>query len=161
MVATANATEDYEAAIRKGDARFAAGDYFEAVRAYEQAGHIAYNNKLSTDSAALADRLARARKARDERRSAAPRPAPSAAPVVAASPGEKAPLEQYDEAMRRGDSFAAAGNYMDAVLSYEHAGRIAYNSKLATDAALLADKLAKARKARDEARRDTWCGTSS
>jgi len=151
MDAKAKATTEYEAAIRKGDARFAAGDYFEAVRAYEQAGRIAYNNKLSTDSAALADRLARARTAHDDRRSASSSgPAPSAATVTAADPGAKPPLEQYDEAMRRGDSFAAVGNFMDAVLSYEHAGRIAYNGKLATDAATLADKLAKARKARDD-----------
>lgn len=66
MDANTKAMGEYEAALRKGDARFAAGDSFEAVRAYEQAGRIAYNNKLTIDSAALADRLAKARKARDE-----------------------------------------------------------------------------------------------
>lgn len=149
MDARAKAMEEYEAAIRKGDARFGAGDYFEAVRAYEQAGRIAYNNKLTTDSAALGDRLAKARKARDEKRTA-PVPAPPAAPVGAASPGTKTPLEEYEEAVRKGDSFSSVGNYMDAVLSYEHAGRIAYNNKLGTDSAALDERLAKARKARDE-----------
>lgn len=62
----AEAMERYAETIRKGDALFGAGDYFEAVRVYEQAGRIAYNNKLKTDSTALDERLAKARKARDE-----------------------------------------------------------------------------------------------
>lgn len=59
---------EYEETIRKGDALCKTGDYFEAVRVYEQAWRIAYNNKLPTEAAALEERLAKARKARDEKK---------------------------------------------------------------------------------------------
>jgi anthranilate/para-aminobenzoate synthase component I len=61
--------EEYDETVRKGDALFAAGDYFEAVRTYEHAWRVAYNNKLKTDAKALDERLAAARKARDEKKS--------------------------------------------------------------------------------------------
>jgi len=58
--------EEYEESLRKGDSLCAAGNYFDAVLAYERAWRIAYNNKLKTDSAALDARLAKAKKARDQ-----------------------------------------------------------------------------------------------
>ena len=65
---TSNANEamrDYEDTIRRGDAFVDAGNYFEAVLAYERARRVAYNNKLRTDTAALDKKLAQARAARD------------------------------------------------------------------------------------------------
>ena len=58
--------EEYEESLRKGDSLCAAGNYFDAVLAYERAWRIAYNNKLKTDAAALDARLARAKNARDQ-----------------------------------------------------------------------------------------------
>jgi len=60
--------QEYENALRRGDELFAAGGYHEAVRAYESAGRVAYRNKLDTDKAALEERLARARQARDAKK---------------------------------------------------------------------------------------------
>ncbi len=57
--------EDYNDSIRKGDAMYEAGNYFEAVLAYERARRIVYNNKLAIDRTALDGRLARATLARD------------------------------------------------------------------------------------------------
>ncbi len=49
----------------------------------------------------------------------------------------------------RGDALVAAGNYFEAVLEYERAGRVAYNNKLTIDKAGLDAKLAAARQLRD------------
>jgi len=62
------ALQDYNQTVKKGDDLFAAGDYFEAVLAYERAWRISYNNKLKTDAKALDERLARARQARDAKK---------------------------------------------------------------------------------------------
>jgi len=155
------AQQDYDESIRKGDAFFAAGNYFEAVHALEHARRVAYNNKLTIDSAALAQKLARATAARDgssqdrkaTRDAAAAADAKSfaataAAQAAAAGPASSA-AKQYDDAVREGDAYAEVGNHFDAVLSYERARRIAYNSTLATDSTALDQKLAHARGARD------------
>ena len=60
-----DAMRDYEDTIRRGDAFYQAGNYFEAVLSYERARRVASNNKLKTDSAALDQKLTRARDARD------------------------------------------------------------------------------------------------
>ena len=156
-----DAQKDYDESIRKGDAFYAAGNYFEAVHALEHARRVAYNNKLTTDSAALAEKLARATAARDgssEDRKAARDAAAAAdarsfaataaAQAAAAGPASSA-AKQYDEAVREGDAYADVGNHFDAVLSYERAKRIAYNNTLAADSAALDQKLAHARGARD------------
>lgn len=59
---------EYEEVVAQGGALYAAGDYFEAVRVYERAARIAYNNKLPVDRAALDKLLARARAARDAKK---------------------------------------------------------------------------------------------
>ncbi|HWR97536.1 MAG TPA: hypothetical protein VN317_03870 [Candidatus Methanoperedens sp.] len=64
----ANALRDYQDTVSKGDALLAAGDFFEAVLAYERAWRVRYNNKLDVPAAGLDERLARARKARDEKK---------------------------------------------------------------------------------------------
>lgn len=132
--------EDYEETIRKGDALYAEGNYRDAVLAYERAWRVAYKNKLKTDSAALDERLARARKARDEK---------PAAPAGAGQGPPQEILREYEEAVQKGDSLCTIGNYRDAVLEYERAGRIAYGNRK-IDSAGLDERLAKARKARDE-----------
>lgn len=140
--------EDYDETVQKGDSLFADGNYRDAVLAYERAWRVAYNNKLNTDAAALDERLAKARKARDEKPAAGAAPAPSATPGTAQGPPPEIQRE-YDEAVRKGDAQGKAGNYFDAVLEYERAGRIAYNNgKIDTTA--LEQRLAQARKARDE-----------
>jgi tetratricopeptide (TPR) repeat protein len=163
------ALEQYEDAVRQGDAMFAAGDYFEAVRRYEDAWRVGYGLKLNAEIKALDARLARARKARDGgdgslapvspvtpapapgTAHAAPAPAPTVAPSTSATTAQApTPLEEYDETVRKGDALYAAGDYFEAVRTYEHAWRVAYNNKLKNDAKTLDDKLAAARKARDE-----------
>jgi hypothetical protein len=72
--------QQYQATVDEADRLLAAGDAFEAVRKYEQAGRIAYNNKLQTDQVGLTAKLAAARTARDNKASAA------AAPVAAPTP---------------------------------------------------------------------------
>ena len=159
--AASDAQKDYDESIRKGDAFYAAGNYFEAVHALEHARRVAYNNKLTTDSAALAEKLARATAARDgsspdrkaARDAAAAADAKSfaataAAQAAAAGPASSA-AKQYDDAVREGDAYAEVGNHFDAVLTYVRAKRIAYNNTLATDSAALDQKLAHARGARD------------
>ena len=159
--AASDAQKDYDESIRKGDAFFAAGNYFEAVHALEHARRVAYNNKLSTDSAALAEKLARATAARDgssaDRKAArdaaaaadAKSFAATAAAQAAAAGPASSPAQQYDAAVREGDAYDEVGNHFDAVLSYERAKRIAYNNTLATDSVALDQKLARARGARD------------
>jgi sugar lactone lactonase YvrE len=147
VVPAATPIEDYEETVRKGDLLYADGNYRDAVLMYERAWRIAYNNKLKTDSAALDKRLAKARKARDEKK-AVPKPAPPAAPKTAEGPSREA-LAEYEESVRKGDSLCEAGNYFDAVLAYERAARIAYNNRK-IDSSALDERLAKARKARDE-----------
>lgn len=66
--AKAKALEDYRDTLAKGDALHAAGDHFEAVLSYERAWRIRYNNKLDVPAAELDERLAKARKARDEKK---------------------------------------------------------------------------------------------
>ena len=51
---------EFEDTVGHGDALAAAGNYFEAVLAFERAKRVAYNNKLKIDEAALDARLARA-----------------------------------------------------------------------------------------------------
>lgn len=72
--------KDYDDTVRRGDSLYEAGNPFEAVLAYERARRVAYNNKLKTDTAALEQKLARARDARDGK-SAATQAAPGAAPA--------------------------------------------------------------------------------
>jgi hypothetical protein len=60
-----------------------------------------------------------------------------------------ATLKDYEETVKKGDAYAEAGNYFEAVLSYERARRVAYNNKLKTDSAALEKKLAHARDVRD------------
>lgn len=72
-----------------------------------------------------------------------------AATAAVAGPSQKTPLDDYDETVRKGDSLYAEGNYRDAVLAYERAGRIAYNNGK-IDTTPLEQRLAQARKARDE-----------
>jgi hypothetical protein len=156
-----DAQKDYDESVRKGDAFFAAGDYFEAVHALEHARRVAYNNKLTTDKAALEQKLARATAARDgssqDRKAAREATAAAdaksfaataAAQAAAAGPASSA-AQQYDAAVREGDAYADVGNHFDAVLSYERARRVAYNNKLPTDTSALDQKLARARGARD------------
>jgi hypothetical protein len=160
------ALEQYQDAVRQGDMSFAAADYFEAVRRYESAWRVGYGLKLNAEIKALDDRLARARQARDGG-AATPAPnAPATAPAAAPSPTAAAPLaspsaagaaaqtptptEEYEETVRKGDTLYAAGDYFEAVRTYERAWRIAYNNKLKTDAKMLDEKLAAARRARDE-----------
>ena len=163
------ALEQYEDAVRQGDAMFAAGDYFEAVRRYENAWRVGYGLKLNAEIKALDTRLARARKARDGGDGSAapvspaapapapgtahatPAPAPTVAPSTSATTAQApTPIEEYEETLRTGDALYTAGDYFEAVRTYEHAWRVAYNNKLKTNAKALDDKLAAARKARDE-----------
>ncbi len=163
------ALEQYEDAVRQGDAMFAVGDYFEAVRRYEDAWRVGYGLKLNAEIKALDARLARARKARDGgdgslapvspvtpapapgTAHATPAPAPTVAPSTSATAAQApTPVEEYDETVRKGDALFAAGDYFEAVRTYEHAWRVAYNNKLKTDAKALDERLAAARKARDE-----------
>ena len=163
------ALERYEDAVRQGDAMFAAGDYFEAVRRYEDAWRVGYGLKLNAEIKALDARLARARTARDGgdgspapvspvtpapapgTAPATPAPAPTVAPSTSATTAPApTPVEEYDETVRKGDALYAAGDYFEAVRTYEHAWRVAYNNKLQTDDKALDKKLAAARKARDE-----------
>jgi NHL repeat-containing protein len=68
----ADAMKEYNDTVRRGDAFYEAGNYFEAVLSFERAQRVAYNNKLQTDKAALEQRLARARSARDGKSPAVP-----------------------------------------------------------------------------------------
>lgn len=159
--ASGDAQKDYDESVRKGDAFFAAGNYFEAVRALEHARRVAYNNKLVTDSATLAQKLARATAARDgssqdrkvARDAAAAADAKAYAATAAAQAAAAGPVSgaarQYDDAIREGDAYADVGNHFDAVLSYERAQRIAYNNGLAIDRAALGQRLSHSRDARD------------
>lgn len=158
--AQATAMKDYEDTVRRADALFAAGDYFEAVRQYERAGRVAYNNKLNIEKAVLDAKLAAGRQARDAKQSTPAAPAAPAkggtAPASSstqASPAPadaaKSPIQDYEETVRYGDSLAAAGEYFTAVKAYERARRLAYNNKLPTDTAALEAKIALASKARD------------
>jgi tetratricopeptide (TPR) repeat protein len=156
------ALEEYQDAVRQGDMSFAASDYFEAVRRYENAWRVGYGLKLNAEIKALDDRLARARQARDggaataapNAPTAAPSPpaaAPLSSPSAAGTAGQtRTPTEDYEETVRKGDTLYAAGDYFEAVRTYEQAWRIAYNNKLKTDAKMLDEKLAAARRARDE-----------
>ncbi|MBZ5526477.1 MAG: hypothetical protein LAN71_01045 [Acidobacteriia bacterium] len=56
-------------------------------------------------------------------------------------------MKDYEETIKKGDAYFEAGNYSEAVLSYERARRVAYNNKLRTDSAALEKKLARARDA--------------
>jgi hypothetical protein len=60
-----------------------------------------------------------------------------------------AAMKDYEETIKKGDAYAEAGNYFEAVLSYERARRVAYNNKLKTDSAAIEKKLAHARDVRD------------
>jgi hypothetical protein len=88
--AIAQATQDFKDTVARGDALTAAGNYFEAVLAFERAKRVAYNNNLKIDEAALSRKLDAARKARDTK-TAAPAPAaasPNAPPPAASMPAQ-------------------------------------------------------------------------
>ncbi len=51
--ATSSPQQEYTEVLRQADAWMLEGNAFEAVRLYERAGRIAYNNKLPVDDAAL------------------------------------------------------------------------------------------------------------
>jgi len=67
----------------------------------------------------------------------------------AAQSSTDAAMKEYADTIKKGDAYAEAGNYFEAALSYESAGRIAYNNKLKTDSAALQKKLTHARDVRD------------
>ncbi len=154
------ALQDYEDTVRRADALVAAGNAFEAVRLYESAARIAYNNKLATDAAALNAKLAAARSARDAR-SVPPAGAAGGAqstgnPAVEAPSrpqpaggGGPAAQQEFDEMIRYGDGLAAVGEYGDAVRAYERARRTAENNRIAYDRAGIEAKIAAASRARD------------
>jgi hypothetical protein len=81
--AIALATRDFEDTVARGDAFASAGDYFEAVLAFERAKRVAYNNKLKIDEAALSRKLDAARKARDTKTAAPKELLPPPPPPVA------------------------------------------------------------------------------
>ena len=147
-VSTTALVEEYAEAVSKGDSLHAAGSDINAALMHERGGRIAYNNKLKTDSGALDERLATAKKARDEKPTVAAASAPPSAPETAQGPSPKI-LQEYEEAVQKGDALSKVGNYFDATLEYERAGRIAYANKT-IDTSALEKRLAQARKARDE-----------
>jgi hypothetical protein len=57
--------KDYEETLERAATAAASGDNFEAVRLYERAGRVAYNNKLVVDGVVLESKIAAASKARD------------------------------------------------------------------------------------------------
>jgi tetratricopeptide (TPR) repeat protein len=157
----AKALQDYEDTVRRADALVATGNAFEAVRLYESAARIAYNNRLATDAAALNQKLAAARSARDARSAppagaavGAPSPenpavgAPSR-PQPAGDAGGPAAPQEFDEMVRYGDGLAAVGEYGDAVRAYERARRTAENNRIAYDRTAIVAKIAAASRARD------------
>jgi tetratricopeptide (TPR) repeat protein len=60
---TVVAQKEYDDAVKLADAFAAAGDYVEAIKEYERAARVAYNNKLQTDSAALESKRSKAQAA--------------------------------------------------------------------------------------------------
>jgi hypothetical protein len=153
----APAMQDYEETIRQADALVAAGDAFEAVRLYERASRVAYNNKLPIDKAALDAKLAAARSVRDASKSTAVAPAPAAATVSPAPRASAAPesaagttsAEDANAWIRYGDELAAVSEYGDAVRAYERGRRLAVSNRVPYDHAALDAKIAAAAKARD------------
>lgn len=154
------AQQDYEATVTQADALVAAGNAFEAVRLYERAGRLAYNNKLATDSAALNAKLAAARSARDSAANAAKSapltpalPASPAAATGASAPATGAVADpgaaDADAWIRYGDALVAAGEAGDAVRAYERARRVATASGAGYDRAALDARIAAAAQGRD------------
>ena len=130
------AMKDYEETLVRASAAATSGDNFEAVRLYERAGRVAYNNKLDVDKAALDQKLAAARTARDAQKAGATAPAATPAPAAA----------------RRGTEAPSSPVTGPGVMKeYERARRLIYNNKLVVDAAL-ESKIAAAAKARDAPR---------
>jgi hypothetical protein len=82
----------------------------------------------------------------------APLLAPAEAAPAAAPAAKPTGMQEYEDSVRQGDSLLAVGNYFEAVRMYEHARRVAYNNKLAVDAAALEAKLTRAKNARDAKR---------
>jgi tetratricopeptide (TPR) repeat protein len=154
------AMKDYEETLVRASAAAASGDNFEAVRLYERAGRVAYNNKLDVDKSALDQKLAAARTARDAQKAGAAAPAATPAPVAAPRGPEAPPspptiasvMKEYDQAVAQGDAYASAGEYLLAVKDYERARRLIYNNKLVVDGAGLESKIAAASKAREAPR---------
>jgi hypothetical protein len=66
------ARKEYDDAVQQGDTFASAGDYAAAIKEYERAARVAYNNKLPTDPATLAAKLANV-KAAQTTAAAAPR----------------------------------------------------------------------------------------
>ncbi|MEI6668297.1 MAG: hypothetical protein WCP29_09095 [Acidobacteriota bacterium] len=83
------AQKEYDDAVRHGDAFATAGDHVEAIKEYERAARVAYNNQLKTDSAALESKRAKAQAAQRVA-AAAPRellpPPPPSVPGEASGP---------------------------------------------------------------------------
>jgi hypothetical protein len=161
--AAALAAKDFEDTVARGDAFAADAKFFDAVLAFERASRIAYNNKLKIDASALQAKLAAARAGRDAAKAASQPPA-SQPPAAAVTPSSQPPRaadgsastaatarKEYDDAVGLGDGYAAAGDFVEAIKEYEHAGRVAYNNKLQTDPAALAGKRAKAQAAQSAA----------
>jgi hypothetical protein len=146
----------FDELVRLGDASFEAGDYFEAALSYERAALVAFEGHLAINESIHDDRLLRARRASEGKPMEAahpgepvgPKPPPGQAPPKPVA----TPRQQYEEAMVHGDAFCLSRDYLDAVLSYELAGRIALQYKLPDDAVRL-QKRDLAAKARDEAAR--------
>jgi tetratricopeptide (TPR) repeat protein len=138
------AMKDYEETLVRAAAASTSRDSFEAVRLYERAGRVAYNNKLDVDKAALDQKLAAARQARDAKKQAPGAPA--------APPTNADAMKDYGEAVARGDALASAGEYLLAVKEYERARRLIYYNKLVVDGVVLESKIAAAGKARDTGR---------
>ncbi len=154
----AQALQEYELTVRQADALVAGGDAFEAVRLYERAGRIAYNSKLTIDTAALNAKLGAARSARDRKPAAA---APATAPTATAAPptpstsGDAATRAEAEDAnawIRYGDGLATASEYIDAVRAYERGRRLAINNRVPIDRVALDAKIAAAAQARDSQR---------
>lgn len=81
--------KDYEQTVKYGDGLAAVGEYLEAVKAYERARRLAYNNKLTTDTAALEAKIAAAGKAREAKAVNTGELVPEPLPPLPHPPGEK------------------------------------------------------------------------
>lgn len=119
--------KDYEDTVRQADALVASGNAFEAVRLYERAARVTYNNKLATDTAALNAKLTAARSARDARKaastSAPPRSAAGAnqyagAPTTSISSNGTTSAEDAIAWIQYGDGLVAVSKYGDAVRAW-------------------------------------------
>jgi hypothetical protein len=79
--------KDYEETLERAATAAASGDNFEAVRLYERAGRVAYNNKLVVDGVVLESKIAAASKARDAGQPTMTELIPAPPPPVPRTPG--------------------------------------------------------------------------